>query len=184
LKDFSPKRSFAYIGSITVSKGSAKIYAESGSGKKGYYTVTVVYPEDKLVLEASSETARVSADTVTVDIMVLNNPGISGMTFELEFDDSVLQVASVSKGGYSEFEIVPGNQENSPYRILAFNAKGDEVTGDGLLASVTFNILDGAQKGKYEIAVKSSNEERNLLIIDESGEIIEHLVVDGNVTLR
>jgi len=188
LKFYSDKEDIVKIDElgnlVPVSKGSAKIYAESGSGKKGYYTVTVVYPEDKLVLEASSETARVSADTVTVDIMVLNNPGISGMTFELEFDDSVLQVASVSKGGYSEFEIVPGNQENSPYRILAFNAKGDEVTGDGLLASVTFNILDGAQKGKYEIAVKSSNEERNLLIIDESGEIIEHLVVDGNVTLR
>ncbi|MBP3581090.1 MAG: hypothetical protein J6K12_07630, partial [Clostridia bacterium] len=162
--------------------GTAKIYAESGSGKKAYYTVNVEYPQDKLVLAVSNESVRASADKVTLDILVVNNPGIAGVTLNLEFDDSVFEIASVTDGDFSEFEIVEGMGSQSPYKILAYNVS--DVTGDGTLVSVTFNILEDAEPGMYDIAVKSNSQEDNLMVVDQNGEVIEHLAFDGIITLR
>ena len=167
---------------IPVSVGTAKIYAESGSGKKAYYTVNVEYPQDKLVLAVSNESVRASADKVTLDILVVNNPGIAGVTLNLEFDDSVFEIASVTDGDFSEFEIVEGMGSQSPYKILAYNVS--DVTGDGTLVSVTFNILEDAEPGMYDIAVKSNSQEDNLMVVDQNGEVIEHLAFDGIITLR
>ena len=167
---------------IPVSVGSAKIYAQSGSGKKAYYTVNVVYPEDKLVLAVSKESVKVSADRVTTEIMVLNNPGIAGATLELEFDDSVLEIDSIEGGDFSQFTVVPGVDVKSPYKFLVYNVSN--VTGDGAIVKVTFNILDDAQKGTYAVTVKSNSEEDELMIVDENGQALEHLAVDGTITLR
>ena len=167
---------------IPVSEGTAKIYAQSGSGKKAYYTVSVVYPEDKLVLAVSKEGVKASSDKVTMEVMLVNNPGIAGVMLELEFDDSVFEIASVEGEDFSEFSVVPGADVHSPYKILAYNTSN--VTGDGTLVTVTFNILDGAQKGVYDVTVKSNSEEENLMIVDENGQMLEHLAVDGMITLR
>ena len=146
-------------------------------------SAVTVFAYDEFTISVSSEKVKKGTDTVTLDVMLKNNPGIAGITMNLEFDDTVLAVKSVTEGDFSSLTLVKGQGTQSPYKMILVNFSGANVTGDGKLVSVTFDIMDGVQPGKYEVLIKCNHEQEELFVIDQTGEHIDNNAVSGIVTI-
>ena len=142
-----------------------------------------VFAENEVTLSGSTEKVKSAADTVTVDIMLKNNPGVAGISMNLEFDNDVLAVKKVESGDFASLSLVSGQGTQSPYKIILVNFAGSDVKGDGKLVSVTFDILDGTPTGTYDIIIKSNHEEDDLFIINQTGEYIDNTALAGKVTI-
>lgn len=92
---------------------------------------------------------------LTVDVLIQNNPGLSGAVLQLDFDASVLTLTDVQAGslcvanGTALVEWVPGKT------AVALVAE-DTITGDGALVRLTFRVADSATAGDYKIKVSST----------------------------
>ncbi len=141
-----------------------------------------VLAQGELTLSISDKKVKQGTDTVTLDVTVKNNTGIAGITMNIEFDNTAFEVKSVKDGDFSSFTVVQGQGTQSPYKILLFNLGGANVTGDGKLLSVTFDILDNADSGTYNVTVNSESDK--LLVIDENGAELDCATVSGSITLQ
>jgi hypothetical protein len=101
--------------------------------------------EPEIVVDVTTPDDGIFAgDEVTVDLVIKNNPGIAGLVVTLKYDDSVLTLKNVSNGTlFSGF-------------ANGLNISWDEifdVTEDGVLATLTFVVAEGAEAGDYTIEV-------------------------------
>ncbi len=92
---------------------------------------------------------------ITVDVLLQNNPGLSGAVLQLDFDSSVLTLTDVRAGalclanGTALVEWVSGKT------AVAVVAE-ETITGDGALVRLTFRVADNATAGDYKIKVSST----------------------------
>ncbi len=92
---------------------------------------------------------------ITVDVLIQNNPGLSGAVLQLDFDTSVLTLADVQAGtlcaanGTALVEWVPGKT------AVAVVAE-DTIMGDGGLVRLTFRVANRVTAGDYKIKVSST----------------------------
>ena len=92
---------------------------------------------------------------ITVDVLLQNNPGLSGAVLQLDFDSSVLTLTNVRAGvlclanGTALVEWVSGKT------AVAVVAE-ETITGDGALVRLTFRVADSATAGDYKIKVSST----------------------------
>lgn len=98
------------------------------------------YADNFPAITVGSVSAKVG-DTVTLKIMVSNNPGVGAMTLTLKYDTEAFTQTGVTNGSLFE------NMESG--LNLVFYSSSD-VTANGTLATVTFKISDRAS-GSYPI---------------------------------
>ena len=94
----------------------------------------------------SIESARGSAgNTVTIQVFIENNPGIAFLSLSLQYDQSVLTLASKAINGeiISDLDHGTNLMWTSPYNSNA----------NGLLCTLTFNISSNAVAGNYPISL-------------------------------
>lgn len=121
--------------------------------------------------------------TVTVDIMIKNNPGILAMSFKLYFDESIATLISVENGeAMSAMTFVPpiGDALKSGC-LLGWDAEtvNPENVKDGVIATVTFKIDEDAVPNQVMTIglTKVGN------IIDDNTNPILATTVDGRLTI-
>lgn len=116
--------------------------------------VTATYTTTRSVV--SVETVQVNKGTkeVTVNIRVLNNPGIMGAVLQIAVDDEVFAFAKGENTQYPGLTLTtsgPGTTA-SPYTFMldALELSEDDKK-DGTLFTVTFTVKDTAPAGRYEV---------------------------------
>ena len=105
---------------------------------------------------------------VVVTLLIKNNPGIAGLVVTLKYDDSVLTLKDAVNG-----ELFSGFDS-------ALNIAWDEsfnVTGDGILVTLTFAVAEGAAAGDYTVEVVVRE------CVDENGENIDIMAANGTITV-
>lgn len=90
-------------------------------------------------------------DTVKVTVSIKNNPGFGGMAFDLNYDNSVLDVVSYVKGIGSD--ICVDSENIYPDKINFQYAGLNNQTGDGALVTVDFKIKSNAPTGSSRVSV-------------------------------
>ena len=107
-------------------------------------TITVAEPQyDPARLVVSSARAKVG-EQFTVTVSLEDNPGIAGLELKLDYDTTALTLDSVTNGDlFSGFE---------SSRQIIFD-ESENVTGNGLLMTLTFTVNDGAEDGEYAIGI-------------------------------
>ena len=133
--------------------------------------------------------------TVTVNVALGANSGVMGATLEIAYDTDALALKSVANGNlFSNFVGVDeSTAQANPFRVSVVNNKN--VTAAGNVVVLTFNVLNDADEGNYNVTVKTvkaanSNEEV-ISIADAVGTVtVEKSAVlrgdvngDGNVSL-
>lgn len=115
---------------------------------------------DGAVLAVDCGAAAKPGDTVTVNVALTTNPGIAGMTLEIDYDSDALTLVSTANG--TLFGTFVGVDESTvgsdPFRISVVN--NGNVTATGTVAVLTFTVNAAAAEGAYEIkasAVKAAN---------------------------
>ena len=146
-------------------------------------TVTATYTTEKTVIYAESVTVDKAAKEVTVDIRVINNPGIQGAVLKLSVDDKAFALKASGKTGYPGLNLTaPGSGvKGSPY---TFMLDGGELSGadkaDGTLFSVTFKIKNGADAGEYTLGLSCDKG----AIFDEKLNDLKVVFENGTITVK
>lgn len=122
---------------------------------------------------------------ITVDVLLQNNPGLSGAVLQLNFDSSVLTLTDVRAGalclanGTALLEWEPGKT------AVALVAE-ETIAGDGVLVRLTFRVADTVAAGEYKIKVSSTELTDGTLqpftaeLAEESVYIVDYIWGDAN----
>ena len=128
----------------------------------GTVTITGGY-EPPVVQTPTIALADVEAnagDTIEVPIYIQNNPGLIALKFSVSYDAEVLTLLSATDAGiFGSGNAYFGKRlTDIPYVLLWEDALADDnYQGNGLLATLTFKVADGAQTGETAVSISMDN---------------------------
>lgn len=145
--------------------------------------VTATYTTTKLIISAESVTVNKGTGEVTMNIRVVNNPGIMGAVLKVSVNDEVLAVSGANKTGYPGLTLTaPGSAAtSSPYNFMldSMELSADDKK-DGTLFTITFKIKDTSVTGKYDVKL-SCNQGG---VFDENYNDLNVTFVNGSITIQ
>ena len=129
--------------------------------------------------------------TVAIPVLIKDNPGFWGLDFLVYFDNSTLQINSLTNGDLlleNEGWINVGktanidsyNNKGSYHYVGISNSLVKEITKDGTLFNVAFKIDEKAQKGTYEIKMQLGTG----VVIDKDGNEIAPTFVNAKINVE
>ena len=107
-----------------------------------------------LLLENHSE------NEIDIDVKMVTNTGVSGMTLELQFNRKVFEYVGYERGeALAELDLMATNlsvDNTLPVKFNWFRNGGDfkNDVSTGIILKLRFRLRDGAKSGKYDIAFK------------------------------
>lgn len=110
-----------------------------------------------------------AGDTVTVEITVTENVGVSYLSVTLSYDKSVLELVGVSNGSVIK-DLDKGAN-------LTWSGDYDS-TATGTLATLTFKVADDASAGLYELALIGRE------CYNESYDDVPYSITMGTIEIR
>ena len=114
-----------------------------------------VYRPPRLIVSAPADPVC-TGDTVQVTIDLVNNPGVAGMAFAVQYDPQVLALTAASaEGMFTQGSVVmSGNLSAMPFRVLWDDASAPENhTEDGTVLTLTFTVRKTADAGITPVTV-------------------------------
>ena len=145
--------------------------------------VTATYTTTKTVIYAEHVSVNKGADEVTMNIRVINNPGIMGAVLKVSVDDKVLSFKEATKTEYPGLTLTsPGPKTTaSPYTFMLDSLElAKEDKKDGTLFTITFRVKDAAATGKYDIKLSYDNG----AIFDEDYKDPKVCLENGSITIK
>lgn len=132
-----------------------------------------------------SSTEALPGDAVTITIDISNNPGIMAMAFCITYDSDALVYKNYSKGYLSSYTV----KDHSDKGYVSFvNVENKDISTDGTIISVLFEVKEDAAPGKHVITLANSNIDRHGKKLHNSfsnskQQFIVPSVVSGGVTV-
>lgn len=167
LKNGSTKENFA-----ENSKGETCASQEETTGKsvsEDEETLQTEYYQPALVAGDAEASA---GEEVTVDVLVIKNPGILGMCFSLFYNEDVMVLKKVEEGeafkDILDFSMSGKLQNGCRFLWDGIDIESDQIK-DGRILQLTFAIKEDAPNGKYPITLLADNNgtvDRNLQTVD------------------
>ena len=97
------------------------------------------------------------SDLVDVNLNILNNPGITALSVDVNYSSADLELISVSNGGLFEDAISTGDTSVNPLRISWYASDSQNKTQSGTLAILRFRIRDNAICSRVNISYNPDN---------------------------
>lgn len=173
---------------FTVSKpdmatAGTKSVTVTYEGKTVSFNITV--NENKVDSDAAQIVVEnknaVKGNTVEVSVKLENNPGIASMTLRVNYDTSAMKLLSVTDAGKLGTSVHSDNY-TSPYTLCWANDTATEnLTENGTVVTLKFEILDNTKSGNYPISVSYNYD--NYDIYNTNVEKIKFETVNGGVTV-
>ena len=149
----------------------------------GDLVVTATYTTNRTVIYAESVTVSKGTDQVTVNIRIMNNPGIMGAVLKVSVDDQVFAFAEGKKTQYPGLTLTaPGSgTTSSPYTFMLDALElTDDDKADGTLFSITFTVKDTTAVGSFQVAVAYDEG----AIFDEAYADPQVMLENGTITIE
>lgn len=145
--------------------------------------VTATYTTTKTVIYAESVLVKKGTNKVTMNIRVLNNPGIMGAVLKVSVDDKVFSFDEGKKVGYPGLTLTSSGSDtkSSPYTFMldALELSNDDKK-DGTLFTITFKVKDTAAIGKYDVVLSYDKD----AIFDEDYDDPKVVLENGTITIK
>jgi hypothetical protein len=145
--------------------------------------VTATYTTTKPVIYAEHVSVNKGTGDVTMNIRIINNPGIMGAVLKISVDDNVFGFKEGAKTEYPGLTLTsPGSKTTaSPYTFMLDALElSKEDKKDGALFTITFSVKDNAATGKYDIKLSYDNG----AIFDEDYKAPEVCLENGSITIK
>ena len=113
-----------------------------------------------------------AGEEVTLEVVITGNPGFGAASFLIEYDETALTLVGVDTTDC----LLAGAAENDTVGAVSF-AAADNVTADGTLFTITFQVKEGVADGEYAVSVTVRK------IINADREAVAHTVEAGSVTV-
>ena len=103
-------------------------------------------------------TATVADGVVTVPVEVTSNPGFQALTLEVGYEEAVLDLVSAEKNAKFAGDLgdsaVVGPTDANPFKMMwAYALTTENVTATGTIATLTFNVVEGATAESTDITL-------------------------------
>ncbi|MBR7132316.1 MAG: InlB B-repeat-containing protein [Clostridia bacterium] len=145
--------------------------------------VTATYTTTKTVIYAEHVTVDKSSGEASINIRVINNPGIMGAVLKVSVDDKVFSFKEGKKTEHPGLTLTsPGSDaKTSPYTFMldALELQSEDKK-DGILFSLTFKINDTAASGKYDVKLSYDKG----AVFDEAYKTPKVYLENGSVTVK
>ena len=126
----------------------------------------------------SNATASAGATNVEITVALKNNPGVTSMLIKIAFDDSALELVSMTYNTTIGGTGIPNASKTSP--ITAYWAEGfNNVMGDWVFVTLSFNVSNSALSGDYDISVTYNADD--VFNADETN--IDFEIINGKITV-
>lgn len=112
-------------------------------------------------------------DLVTIDLSLVNNPGIASFTFELIYDESIMEWVGIKEGN------LDGIWDTEIGRSITW-VSADNYMGNKDILSVTFKIKDDAASGETEISLSYDADD----VFNENEENVFFSVIPGHIDIK
>lgn len=132
------------------------------------FAISAYAAEDTTI--AVEQTTAEPGEEFTLQVAITGNPGFAAAKFSVTYDADALTLVGVDTKGH----LMQGAVENDENGAIAF-AAAKNVTGDGVLFTVTFRVNEQAAAGDYAVSVEVGK------FIQESRDAIAHTVKEGGV---
>lgn len=134
---------------------------------------------DVMTISASEKTAF-PGSTVDVDIMLKNNPGVSSIGLDVDYDKKILSLEKIvyntEMGGNTQSSSLSDN----PATLLWVNSSAN-FSKDATFATLTFKVSTNAKDGDVT-DIKLSFDEDNIYNLQENN--VSCQTVDGKITVQ
>lgn len=144
----------SYVDTVTLPTPTTQGYTTHKCSACGYQYIDSYtdYVEERVVSLSASKVRSSAGKTIQMDITIQNNIGFGGMAFDIIYDNNILELVSceLSIGGSI---CTNSGIDTYPNKINFQYAGIENVTGDGVLASLTFKIKDTAQAGNSTVRI-------------------------------
>lgn len=109
-------------------------------------------------LDLKVGTATVDNGVVTVPVEVKNNPGFQALTVTVAYDNTVLTLTGAAKNAKFAGDLgdsaVVGPTDANPFKMMwAYALSKENVTATGTIATLTFNVVEGATAESTDITL-------------------------------
>lgn len=143
-----------YVDTVTPPTPTAQGYTTHRCSACGYQFIDSYtdYVDERVVSLSASKVRSSAGKTIQMDITIQNNIGFGGMAFDVIYDNDILELVSCELGIGGSICINSGI-DTYPNKINFQYAGIENVTGDGVLASLTFKIKDTAQAGNSTVRI-------------------------------
>ena len=95
--------------------------------------------------------------TFTLSVVMANNPGLVGWLIDVDYDDSLLELISQTKGDAFTTGSLTFSPMKSPSNALWYDFLGDDCTNNGTLFTFTFRVKEDAAFGSSPITLYCSD---------------------------
>ncbi|MBQ8174886.1 MAG: leucine-rich repeat protein, partial [Clostridia bacterium] len=142
-------------------------------------TAQYTYHSTEPTVIVSSATASVG-ESVTVVVQILNNPGVAGAKFKLQYNDELTLTAAAAGKAFSDLDYTaPAALVNGcPFNWDSLDA---ESNVDGTFLTLTFTVGDGASVGDV-LAVSASYVEGDVYNVELESVSLD--IVNGSITVQ
>ncbi len=118
-----------------------------------------------------------AGSTVEIPIEIKNNPGITSFRIVVEYDSVILKLTNITfKEAAQGFNTGTSQAFDSPYSISGYNS-GIDISNNGLLAVMTFEINQYAEEGKYDITLSYDEDD----VFNMAGDNVAFILNNGFV---
>ena len=154
------REGFTFVGWFTAANGGVLVNADTVVAITENQTLYAHWEDDTPDPDAprlalSSETVK-PGDQVEVTLSISNNPGIISTSVNITYDNTKLRLISVTDGGLmGTGTFFPGKDYTEiPYTVIWEDGLADDnYTGNGILATFTFEVLEDAEPGETPITL-------------------------------
>lgn len=150
------------------------------------FCLTAIISSFSVFAVGGNATASVSSvngapgETVTVDISLTGNPGMTSIYFMVGYDADTFELLNVSdKKLWGSSPVYDLNRDSNPIILSWIDGLGDYST-TGTMASIDFKIKDTAVGGDYTISL-STNDDNNM---NNNLELVSLSTTDGKITIN
>lgn len=157
------------INNSTIISSDMTLYAHWSKN-----TVSDDYP----TFVVSSKSAK-AGSTITVDISIEKNPGITSLNVVLDYPTNVLTLTNVEYKDLFSSRASGSNKLSSPFTISWFSSKSENENANGILATLTFVVNENAETGNYPISLTYDKEN----VFNSSFTNIDFAIENGNISI-
>ena len=139
---------------------------------------TVTYDGPTFVVESVTASA---GDSVDVVVSLANNPGIMDMALSFTYDETALSLTGTSNGdALSDATFMGPKNMASGCRATWYYMDEPAEYADGSVIVLTFDVLESATAGDYEVSVAHGEKDIN----DIAGDPLSFTIESGKVTVE
>lgn len=100
-----------------------------------------------------------AGETVTVNVSIMNNPGMVGWNVQVSFDETAIELLGLAAGDAFPASGISFGPLKSPASATYADFVKPAVANDGILCVLTFKIKEDAPAGQYPLVLSTLNDD-------------------------